>query len=348
VLHDRRRGTFTSVLAVRGGAFAPLDLDDKQRRLAAWANVLASLARTGSPVARLQWVERTMPAGSGRLPPPPTPSGGGSCAASYAELIDDAGPVTQEHEVFIALSLGGRPAARSIRRGGGGEAGACALVARELRLLEGQLRTAEITVDRVLGPDELQSCLRRAYAPEVAPWLPPRTAAFAPWPMATEVTWSSYRTDAAWHATYWVAEWPRVEVGPDFLAPLLLQSAGCRTVSVVMAPVAPGDAARAVEAAKTADAADDELRRRAGFLATARRRRQAEGVLRREAELADGHAEYRYAGYVSVTAADPEELDRACAEVEQTAQHAHLDLRRLFGRQEDAFAWTLPVGRGLA
>jgi hypothetical protein len=50
---------------------------------------------------------------------------------------------------------------------------------------------------------------------------------------------------------------------------------------------------------------------------------------------------------VTVTAADVAELDRACAELEQTAHQSHLELRRLFGRQREAFTWTLPLGRGL-
>ena len=114
-----------------------------------------------------------------------------------------------------------------------------------------------------------------------------------------------------------------------------------------MAPISSRDAAREVEAARTADAADEELRRRACFLSTARRRRQMEGVQRREAELAEGHADYRYSGYVTVTAADATELDRACAELEHMANQSHLELRRLFGRQREAFTWTLPLGRGL-
>jgi hypothetical protein len=94
--------------------------------------------------------------------------------------------------------------------------------------------------------------------------------------------------------------------------------------------------------------ADEQLRRRAGFLTSARRRREAEGVLQREGELADGHGEYRFSGYVTVTAGDPEELAAACAEVEQSAHQAHLDLRRLYGQQAEGFTWTLPLARGLA
>lgn len=165
--------------------------------------------------------------------------------------------------------------------------------------------------------------------------------------MATDEAWSALRSDDTWHATYWISEWPRVEVNPDFLTPLLLCD-GRRTVSVVMAPV-PGDrAAREVRAARAADVADEELRSRAGFLPTARRSREAEGVIRREAELADGHADYRFSGYVTVTADDRAALEAGCVETEQAAQTAHLELRRLFGRQAEAFTWTLPLARGIA
>jgi hypothetical protein len=33
--------------------------------------------------------------------------------------------------------------------------------------------------------------------------------------------------------------------------------------------------------------------------------------------------------------------------MEQAARAAHLELRRLYGRQAEAFTWTLPLGRGL-
>ena len=52
-------------------------------------------------------------------------------------------------------------------------------------------------------------------------------------------------------------------------------------------------------------------------------------MLRREAELADGHAEYRFSGYVTVTAGDREGLEAACVETEQAAQRAQLELCRL-------------------
>jgi hypothetical protein len=86
---------------------------------------------------------------------------------------------------------------------------------------------------------------------------------------------------------------------------------------------------------------------RAGFLSNARRDREAEGVLRREAELADGHCDYRFSGYVTETADSPDGLATACAALEQSAQASRVELRCLYGRQEEALSWTLPLCRGL-
>ncbi len=45
---------------------------------------------------------------------------------------------------------------------------------------------------------------------------------------------------------------------------------------------------------------------------------------------------------------DPDLLDRACAEVEQAAAQAFIELRPLDGRHDAGFLTALPVGRGLA
>jgi len=144
-----------------------------------------------------------------------------------------------------------------------------------------------------------------------------------------------------------VSQWPRIDVGATFLAPLLMQTNVLRSVAVCMEPVPPSQAIRKVEAARTSDVADEETRRRGGFVTTARKRLQQEATARREQELADGHAEFRFAGFVTVSAPDPDALERACAEVEHAAQQARLELGRLYGQQPEAFTFTLPLARGL-
>ena len=169
----------------------------------------------------------------------------------------------------------------------------------------------------------------------------------AAWPTATETSWASYRADGALHATYWIASWPRTDVGAAFLSPLLLHAQMVRAVAVTIEPISPLRATREVESARTSDIADSELRGRMGFMETARRRRMADATSQREEELADGHAAVRFAGYLTVSARSEEELERQCSEVEHAAQMARLEPLRLYGQQEEAFTCTLPLCRGL-
>lgn len=344
VVLDGRAGVYSAGLAVAGGGFALLDRSDKERRLAAWSSVLSGLAREGTVVHRVQWIERSQPGDAASLGlsmaerlDPDAPAG---AARSYAELIERAGPVTPRHETLVVVSVAPARIRRQVRGAGGGEPAALELLAREVALLQSNLRSAEIEVRGVLGPLAMRQALAAGFCGGETHWR-------SPWPVAVETGWSSVRVDGAWHATYWVAEWPRSDVGPDFLVPLLLLSSAVRAVSVTMEPVSPARAAREVESARTAGAADEELRRRGGFIATARRQRQADGMARRETELADGHADFRFSGYVTVTAADAEQLERHCSEVEHASAQSRLELRRLYGQQDEALTFTLPMGRGL-
>jgi hypothetical protein len=193
--------------------------------------------------------------------------------------------------------------------------------------------------DRPVSASPEQTARRgRRHSTSRCPW---------PWPMGVRPEWGRVLVDGTWHATYWISQWPRTEVGPDFLGPLLLLPEVRRAVSVVMEPLGPARAVRRIEQARTADIADSELRRRGGFLATARRRREEEVLAERELELADGHAPFRFSGYVTVSAAHLEELGEACAQTEQAAARCGLELRLCYGDQARAFTATLPLGRGL-
>ena len=361
VVHDRAVGTYAAMLKVRGRSFQLADGAEKRRRLAAWGAVLAGMARASSPVFRLQWVERTVPDDGdamGRyLSEHATVDRADPSLASYLQLVDQAGPAAPTHETFLTVAISATRARRAIKQAGGGDQGAVAVLAREVDALRRKLASAELVVDGIASPRQYAHALRTAFEPEARIPLARRAAAAgepepgtAPanaWPLATDTAWGAYRSGGVWHASFWVAHWPRTPVGPDFLAPLLLGTTGMRTVALTMEPVSPLKAHRQVEHAVVKQAADEELRRRAGFATSARRRRSQEAVERREAELADGHADYRLAGYVTVTAHSLEELEAACGEVEQAAQQSFLELRRLYAQQDVAFTWTLPIARGL-
>ena len=341
VVHDRAARTLTAALALRGGSFALVGADEQDRRVGAWSSVLASLAREGSSVHRVQWVAASFPDdGSGvrsYLASDAVAGVAPACTASYEALLAEMDSRTSAHDVVLAVQV---RTTRSVEVG-------CAALAREVESLVRLLGDADVRVESLLSADDLARQLLRTYEPRVgAAESRAPTPVLDPWPMAVEERWSSVRVDGMVHATFWVSEWPRVEVRSDFLAPLLLGAARS-TFSVVMEPLGSDAAVRKVEASRTADLADAELRRRGGFVATARHARESEVLARREAELAEGHASFRYSGYVTVSAPTDGELESAIDAVQHAAGQSRLALRRVYGDQASAYTCTLPLCRGL-
>lgn len=360
VLRDRKAKLWVAVIGVQGQSFMLLDEGEQVRRLSSWAAVQASMARQGSPISRMQWLERTLTEVGDEMrsffEDRAQSTEGTSAHDSYAELLTSAQPVTQQHETFLVLQVSATKAGRAIKHAGGGDRGAVAVLYRELDHLQRQLRESDLNVGGFLSGDEMATLLRTQFDPEDALGLAARQAttseplvsARSAWPLATEVAWGHYRTDKMYHITYWISEWPKLGVRPSFLAPLLLTSNGVtRTVSVVAEPIPTARAVRKVEHEQTARLSDDEIRTGAGYRTGARRRREAEALDRRENELADGHAENRYSGYVTVSGSDLNEVEVAAATIEQVAYQCPVELRRLWGEQDTAFYCTMPMAKGL-
>ncbi|MHB8659035.1 MAG: SCO6880 family protein [Solirubrobacteraceae bacterium] len=355
VVSERSGRRLTAVLACRVVSFMLLDPDAQERRLARWGHVLSGAA--GTPIRRIQWLERTAPAQGDELArwlhaerDPSIPPRGTAMVESYLELIGTTARVTQEHEILVAVQVDSQRV-----RDRGPDALQRTLIEETERVAEG-LVASEVTVLGALSEGQLARALRTAFDPFARAELATLEAADSQrdglsevnaWPLGTEEAWDHFRSDGAVHATYWIGGWPRIDVSATFLDSLLGRSNAVRTVAVTFEPVAPERSTREVEAAVTRDRADRELRRRFGQSETARQRQSAEATLRREAELAAGHCEVRLSGFVTVSGRDPEDLRRSCSQVLEHAARARLELHRMYGQQADAFAFTLPLCRGL-
>ena len=252
IVVDSRARTATAALVVRGHSFALLGSSDQDGRIAGWARVLSSMAREGSEVHRVQWIESCLP-DDGRAVRRHTAEhavlGADSPAgSSYRAFVDEAAPVTRRHQVLVTLSIRTGRSSRAGRSSGGGTSGIGGVLAREVLSLHRALDGADVNVEGVLGPGALAREIGEASAAlgdtaERVPTVGPDGIARSvdpssgnrvacdrsgpvqraerpshwPWPMAVEPTWDAVRTDGTWHATYWIAEWPRVDVTPDFL-----------------------------------------------------------------------------------------------------------------------------------
>jgi hypothetical protein len=361
VVKDARRHTYVGVLRVRGDSFNLLNDSGQAAAVQAWAMILAGYALASSPVNRLQWIERIRHDGGRQVARHFEERSAADASEAalriYARAVSDARQMGKRHECLLALRVDARRAWRQVRRAGGGDRGACTLLVRELAALGERLEAAGIGVEDVLGPRAIAEVIRTAYQADAQPRLlvihgdgpdagpHPRNA----WPQETVEGFAHYQAGPRdVHATYHVREWPRIEVGPGFLAPLLLGATCPRTVSMTLEPIPAARAARELRRALAGDASDDSLRQRVGWLPSFRRHREEENVLRAERELADGHASYRFSAYVTVSGPKRDELEAACAEVEQGSSRSHLELERLLAQQELAFTYTLPLCEGLA
>ena len=356
VIVDAARGTLSAVMSVSGETFMLLDREDQERRSSAWGALLAGLARDGSPVVRVQWVARTVPETGQALRHFWEQAGtrGGAPAISYQQLQSSAGSRGWRTETYLTVVIDARKA-RSHGRSSRDLPAGTQLLMRELAAVEELLAQCELNMAGWLPPRGLAKVLREAYEPgsqtvlespasEVpGPGVDPAVAG----PMVARDSWATYRTDDAWHATYWIHEWPRLDVASDFLAPLLNGSGARRTLTLIAEPVGARRAARQIAAARTAGVANQAMRERVGQMTTERNRIEAEDVQRRERELVAGHADYRFTGLLCVTADTLETLDEACLQAEVAAHASCLEIRRLYGEQDQAFAAALPVGRGL-
>jgi len=363
VVRDLRERTLSASLQVGGREFSLVDRPEQERILAGWGDVLGGFCSERRAVSRVRVSEWAAPSGveehqrflsaHGR---PTSPEAG----ASYEALLAQAGPMAVRHEVLLTVTLD----LRRIRGARRTEAGrpediATDALLEELRLLASRLDSAGLAPGPPLSVPQTAAALRQRLDPTVSRRLATRRPAtlaeaaglVSSWnagPLATEAEWDHLAADSSVHRSYWVAEWPRLDVGPNWLEPMLLHAGGVRTFAVHYEPVPPSRSQRRIDRDSTRLAADEEQRSRGGFRIGARHRRAQSAVLERESELVAGFYELEYAGFVTISASTLDELQRSCTEYEQVAAQSGLELRPLDGRHDLGFVCSLPVGRGLA
>lgn len=354
MIHDPHRATLTAVVGVTHPAFILLDPIEQQRRVTSWGRGLATACRSGR-IASVQVMERTLPDSGKGLAEWWSQHGaqdGTFTSTTYGELIERAGPAGERHASTVSISLDMKSASRATKAAGGGNRGAAAVLRQEMATMTAALRAADLAPSTWLEPGDLAVILRSAYDPVVAGALERhgelgRDLATAG-PVAVSENWSSVRSDSAHHCVLWISEWPRSLVYPGFLAPVLLSSGVRRTFSLIYTPLRTDQAARDIRKKKTEYISDASQRQRIGQIEDAQQSAEFNDVLQQEADLTAGHGILRTTGLIAVSAQDPDELERAVADIEQAAIQASCETRRLWGQQAQAFsAAALPLCRAV-
>ena len=360
VIRDVHAGTVTAVLRVRGRGFPLSSPAEQDGLLAVWGGALTPFAREQGAVSRVCWHEWAHPIGAEGHQQFVAELGMADRVtdvevADYLDLFESQARSTVTHEVLLTVTVDQRRV--RARRSTASIDAAIEVLLNEVRLLSDRLATAALTVDDPLAPAELSTAVRLRSDPTRAAQIAEVSRSLAAatgrdsieWgPMATGRAWGHVTVDGSLHRCFRVATWPILPVGADWLGPLLSTSVATRTVTVVLEPVPTSRAARIADREVMSREADAEMKERRGFRVSARDRKRMDDARQREAELAEGHPEFRFVGLVDVAAPSLEALDDACAAIEQAAAQSLIDLRPLEARHDLGWVASLPLGRTVA
>ncbi|WP_341477280.1 SCO6880 family protein [Frankia canadensis] len=378
---DRRNGTITAVLDVRGGPFGLLDGAGRDRRVVEWARVLTQFARE-TPVVHLGWTVQSGPGTAIAIPaqtllrPGEAATSGARSRAkarssaeqvrAYRQTLAEAAPFLARHDLRLWLTV--RPM-RGDRRA---DPRMIALAAADT--LAARCGAAGLHVHAILSAADLHdTLLDHAIPPSLTsagpgrgldgsgvasfPGLaaraglaagagaPPRRRLVPSGGFETQAFWDAMRIGATWHRVFWIAGWPTGTLHPGWLDPLLHEVPCVRTLAVAMRPVPWRASRRRINSETVSVDTAVHLRDRHAVRVPVGLAQAHDDIDRRDAELSAGYPEYAYLGLIDVAAPGRDELDDACAAIiDLAARCGIVDLRPLHGRHHRAWAATLPFG----
>jgi hypothetical protein len=353
MVHDPHRATLSASCVITHPAYALLAPEDRHQRVTGWGRALAHLSASGQ-CATVQVLEATLPDPGrgivGYWQNNATPDDSSWAAGEYRELMMTAAPSSSAHRSTITVSLDLKRAAKAVRDAGRGITGAAAVLRQDLESVEKSLSEAGLRVQRWLAEADLAALIRSSYDPaETAITADsPGAKLTVAGPVAVQEHWGYLQHDTAVSAVLWISEWPRIDVAPHFLHPLVFAAGVRKTLSIVAKPLSTAEALRDIRKQKVEYLTDAEQKASAGRIADLSDAQEFQDVQDRERALISGHADYQFSGFLTVTAPDLDALTSAVSSIERAATQAGCETRVLYGQQAQAFTVAaLPLGRGV-
>ncbi len=378
VVYNPKEKSYAATLRVRAGSFSLLDSGTQEARVDGWGRLMAGLTTSNSRLIRMVVYERTIPDSGDAVQRhfdhtlevggPPPDKRRGKVVGAYQQLIDEAAPTAQRHESFVTLVMSAKKAAKDIKRSGGGEAGALAVLFQELRAFETCVKRIGLVSEGSLNPRELAAAVRTQYDPasvetidqrgrgelasliagrqvEMAAGVDPGAAG----PVAGRAANDHYQTDSAYSRVFWCSGLPRIGMNAAFHSPMILETTYRRTMTMILEPVPSRKAEAQLNRKQLREGGDQLIRDKFGKATTMRDQQAETETERKLAELLAGHGYLRMVLLVAVSADDIEGLEEATGEMQTLANLSRLELRTLYAQQSAAFAAAcLPLGLGVA
>lgn len=360
LIYDPVKNTIAVSARVVSDGFTHKDIEDQMLYVHSWSQILVNSAGHEG-MERIVTIDRTVVHPSGDMleyyqgevqKTNAGPRINAEADRQFRELIDKAGTHTR-HEMFITVVMSTNKLRKQVRELGGGMRSYMTLVENEMKNIEDDLPLAGAQVDEWLSPRQLGAVIREAFDPDSIQEISERkgdragVAVSSAGPVGASRRWNFMQSDSALHKTYYVSEWPRVQVGPGFLKSLTFAGDFVHTVTLIAEPEDTGSALKEVQKEmgdiRTARRINQKLDR----VETLDEATQHSDVEDLESELVQGHGRVRFVGLITISAADKQGLAAAHAKLKAGASQSRIEIRLLAGQQYQGFlAGALPLGRG--
>ena len=254
MVHDPHRQTLAVAVAVSHPAYVLLSPANQQSRVSAWAGCSEGCPSPGTarrsrsskppcPIRAPGWLAGT----NGTAP-----TAAVGPIRNYAELLAQCSHGSSTHRTTITVALDMRRAAKPIREAGRGVRGAAVVLRGQMEVLNYSLRAAELRFDGWLDCGSLAVIVRQAYDPAAelgvdSPGARLRTAG----PVGISEHWDYLRHDSGYSCVLWISEWPRQDVAPNFLHPVIFAQGVRRSLTLVAHPLGASEALRQIRKEKT-------------------------------------------------------------------------------------------------
>jgi hypothetical protein len=339
-----RRRLLTAVVSVSGGdRFVFSGPDEQVAQISQWGEVLKGMAAEGAGLRRLQWVERA-------TPQPSTVQSDWSTAAmgqvsteewdDYRSLHASIGTAAIHHDVYLGAQVETEATGTD----------ALSEATSELAQLCEHLLAIGLR-PKVLSRRGIAAVLRQWADPtadeRLACWGDESIPTSQAGPATRLVGYDTVRTDGYVHRVGQIAAWPRIDVGTEWMYPLLATAVpgSVRTLSMHLEAVSTEQAFAEVRDARTTGGMAQRKRDEKGMITTEEEERRVDEARARERELTQGFRQHRIAGLVMVSSQAEETAAKAWRQAERKAIECHLDLRELHARGHEGWAATLPLCR---
>lgn len=362
-----RTVSITAELEVDG--FLMMDTPERYDLSQQWAAVLASFTQRPG-IKRVSLQERTVPT---TIHPARQhfeevltrrgASGAGPVTENYRAVMDGAERFAVSHRNYLTLTLDLVALQGQLKSLGGGKLAIQALAKVEAGNVSAALASANLNVRRWLNTREWAALVRTALDPDSLAMIQNRVGASsgvdaaAIGPMAFEEPRNNngvVRTDGAWHSTMWIHEWPRSMAQVGFIEPVVFardpstDEAVTHIFTLVLTPVSVKNALKRIRTEKKVWRGNQRVKARRNENDSAEDRADWQALEDQEESIVQGHGEYRYGGYLTVSAPTEERLASAIAGIRNSMSRVGMEAQILYCQQAEALLLNaMPLGMGL-